>query len=79
MHKHQKVSIEGGLFGRKSLSEDWCVRGMGWGGKVFERGFWTKDTDTAGEERNVEVEVQDHVEVPDLAMEDVMEEDRDER
>ena len=51
---------------------------MGWGGKkVFERGFWTKDADAAGEERNVEVEVLDRVEVPDQAMEDVIEDDGD--
>ena len=56
------------------------MRGMGWAGKkVFERRFWNKDTDTAGEERNIEVEVLDRFEVPDQAMEDVIEDDGDDR
>lgn len=37
------------------LPEDWCLRGMEWGGRrVFERGFWK-----GGEERHVEIEVLD--------------------
>ncbi|EJF65625.1 hypothetical protein DICSQDRAFT_77263 [Dichomitus squalens LYAD-421 SS1] len=83
LREHQKASAESGLLltsGCTPLPEDWCVRGMGWGGKkVFERGFWTKDADAAGEERNVEVEVLDRVEAPESAMEDVMEDDGDER
>ncbi|KAI0670612.1 hypothetical protein C8Q78DRAFT_1170843 [Trametes maxima] len=79
LREHQKVSAESGLLltsGCKPLPEDWCIRGMGWGGKkVFERGFWTKDADTAGEERNVEVEVLDRVEAADQAMDGVVVED----
>ncbi|KAI0721532.1 hypothetical protein C8T65DRAFT_705109 [Cerioporus squamosus] len=83
LREHQKVSAESGLLltgGCKPLPEDWCVRGMGWGGKkVFERGFWTKDADAAGEERNIEVEVLDRVEVPEQAMDGVIEDEGDER
>ena len=67
--KHHKVSAERDLLltsGCKPLPKDWCIRGMGWGGKkVFERGFWNKDTNTAGEERNIEVEVLGCVEITD--------------
>nr|VWO98807.1 G protein beta subunit Gib2 [Ganoderma boninense] len=57
-----------------------CVHGMGWAGKkVFERGFGNKDTDVVGEEQNIEVEVLDHLAVPDQAMEDLIEDDGDDR
>lgn len=83
LREHQKVSTEGGLLltsGCSPLPEDWCVRGMGWGGKkVFERGFWNKEVDTAGEERNVEVEVLDRVEMLEQAMDGVIEDETDER
>ena len=53
---------------------------MGWGGKkVFERGFWNEDADTAGEGRNIEVEVLDRVEIPDQAMDGIVEDEGDER
>ena len=65
--------------GCKLLPEDWYVRGMGWPGKVFGRGFWNKETDAAGEEQDIEVDVLDRFEVPDQAMEDVIEDDGDDR
>ena len=81
LREHQKVSAESGLLltgGCKPLPEDWCIRGMGWGGKkVFERGFWNKDADAAGEERNIEVEVLDRVEQPDQAMDGIIEDEGD--
>ncbi|KAI0637215.1 hypothetical protein C8Q77DRAFT_554722 [Trametes polyzona] len=83
LREHQKVSAESGLLltsGCKPLPEDWCIRGMGWGGKkVFERGFWTKDADTAGEERNIEIEVLDRVETAEHAVDGVVEDETDER
>ncbi|RDX48390.1 hypothetical protein OH76DRAFT_671253 [Lentinus brumalis] len=83
LREHQKVSAESGLLltgGCKPLPEDWCIRGMGWGGKkLFERGFWNKDADAVGEERNIEVEVLDRVEVPEQAMDGVIEDEVDER
>ena len=52
---------------------------MGWGGKkVFERGFWNKDANTAGEERNIEVEVLGCVEITDQAMDGIIEDEGDE-
>ncbi|OJT14129.1 Telomerase-binding protein EST1A [Trametes pubescens] len=81
LREHQKVSAESGILltsGCKPLPEDWCIRGMGWGGKkVFERGFWTKDSDTAGDERNIEVEVLDRVEIADQAMDGLVEDEDD--
>ncbi|KAH9946315.1 uncharacterized protein BXZ73DRAFT_86461 [Epithele typhae] len=83
IREHQKVSVESGLLltsGCKPLPEDWCIRGMGWGGKkVFERGFWNKDADTAGEERNIEVEVLDRIEMPDHGMDGIIEDESDEQ
>ena len=83
VREHQKVSAESGLLltsGCKPLPEDWCVRGMGWGGKkVFERGFWSKDAEATGEERNIEVEVLDRVEIPDEAMDGIIEDEGDNR
>ncbi|KAI0362699.1 hypothetical protein OH77DRAFT_1529844 [Trametes cingulata] len=84
LREHQRASAEGGALlltsGCGPLPEDWCIRGMGWAGKkVFERGFWTKDADTAGEERNIELEVLDRVEGADQAMDGVVEDEADER
>ncbi|CDO74731.1 hypothetical protein BN946_scf184686.g2 [Trametes cinnabarina] len=82
LREHQKVTAESGLLltsGSKPLPEDWCIRGMGWAGKkVFERGFWKKDTDTAEEERNVEIEILDRVEVTDQTVDGVIEDEPDE-
>ncbi|KAI0371731.1 hypothetical protein BV20DRAFT_978724 [Pilatotrama ljubarskyi] len=82
LREHQRVCAESGLLltsGCKPLPEDWCIRGMGWAGKkVFERGFWTKDAKTVGEERNIEVEVLDSVEVAGHAMDGVVEDEADE-
>ncbi|KAJ8482289.1 hypothetical protein ONZ51_g5452 [Trametes cubensis] len=83
LREHQKVCGESGLLltsGCKPLPEDWCIRGMGWAGKkVFERGFWKKDSDAAEEERNVEIEVLDRVEVADQSMDGVVEDEADDR
>ncbi|CCM02870.1 uncharacterized protein FIBRA_04983 [Fibroporia radiculosa] len=47
--------------GCKPLPEDWCLRGMGWGGKrVYPMGFWGKEA--GAEERTVELDVLDKVE-----------------
>nr|VWO98861.1 Type III effector HopI1 [Ganoderma boninense] len=51
----------------------------GAGKKVFDRGFWNKDPDAAGEEQNIEVEILDRLKVPDQAMEDVIEDNDDGR
>ncbi|KAH8117438.1 hypothetical protein DFH11DRAFT_1817087 [Phellopilus nigrolimitatus] len=52
------AQAEGGVrltSGCAPLPEDWCLRGMEWGGRrVFERGFWK-----GGEERHAEMEVLD--------------------
>ncbi|THH33993.1 hypothetical protein EUX98_g312 [Antrodiella citrinella] len=54
------------------LSEDWCMRGLGWGGKkVYERGFWGKEA-TGGEE-NMEMEVLDREEGESEMMDGVIE------
>ncbi|KAL1941675.1 hypothetical protein VTO73DRAFT_7114 [Trametes versicolor] len=77
----RKHRAESGIFltsGCKPLPEDWCIRGMG-GKKVFERGFWRKDSDTAGEEHNIEVEALDRVEVADQAMDGLVEDEDDGR
>lgn len=53
------------------LPEDWCLRGLGWGGKkVYERGFWDKAT--RGEEKSLESEVLDKLQtdVQDGVIED---------
>ena len=59
------------------LNEDWCLRGLGWGGKkVYERGFWDKAT--RGEEKSFESEVLDKiqaVDVQDGVIEDDVEDD----
>ncbi|KAH9951368.1 hypothetical protein B0H21DRAFT_718709 [Amylocystis lapponica] len=57
------------------LPEDWCLRGLGWGGKkVYERGFWGKDG-TAGEERNVELEVLNRAEDGDEQADGIIEDE----
>lgn len=44
------------------LPEDWCIRGMEWvGRKVYERGFWK-----AGDERRMELEALDDIEIVNL-------------
>lgn len=50
--------------GCNPMPEDWCLRGMGWGGKrVYPMGFWSKEADSG--ERNIEMEVLDKVEAGD--------------
>lgn len=47
------------------LSEDWCLRGLGWGGKkIYERGFWDKAT--RGDEISLEAEALDKTDTMDL-------------
>ncbi|KAI5124523.1 hypothetical protein M0805_003047 [Coniferiporia weirii] len=56
------------------LPEDWCLRGMEWGGRrVFERGFWK-----SGEERHVEMEVLDTGEEKDGLTDGIIEDEDDE-
>lgn len=69
---------EGGMrltAGCSPLSEDWCLRGMEWGGRrVYERGFWK-----GGEERRAEMEILDSVEYKDGLTDGIIEdEDEDE-
>ena len=64
--------------GTNPLPEDWCMRGLGWGGKkVYERGFWDKAT--RGEEKSLESEVLDKItqvaDVQDGIIEDDAEDD----
>ncbi|TFY54630.1 hypothetical protein EVJ58_g8746 [Rhodofomes roseus] len=62
--------------GCKSLPEDWCLRGLGWGGKrVYPMGFWGKEANI--EDRNVEVEVLDKSEGGDQ-LDGVIEDEREE-
>ncbi|KAI0928296.1 hypothetical protein AcW2_004349 [Taiwanofungus camphoratus] len=86
IHEQQKERGEGVVLltsGCAPLPEDWCLRGLGWGGKkVFERGFWGKDPSigTSGEEHNVEVEVLDRAESLTETADGIIEEgDDDER
>lgn len=69
--------------GSTPLSEDWCLRGLGWGGKkIYERGFWVKDSaaTTTGEEENIEMEVLDRDETEEEMMDGIIEdEDGDEK
>ncbi|KAA1471246.1 hypothetical protein DENSPDRAFT_776086 [Dentipellis sp. KUC8613] len=56
-----------------ALPEDWCIRGMNWGGRqLYEQGFWK----SAGE-RKMEMEVLDKSE-DNVGSEDVIIEDDDE-
>ena len=63
------------------LAEDWCLRGLGWGGKkVYERGFWDKAT--RGEEKSLESEVLDKLpaaDVRDGVIEDDAEDDEQQK
>lgn len=56
--RRELSQAEGGVrltSGCAPLPEDWCLRGMEWGGRrVYERGFWK-----SGEERRAEMEVLD--------------------
>lgn len=62
--------------GCKPLPEDWCLRGLGWGGKrVYPMGFWGKEVNV--EDRNVEVEVLDKSEAGDQ-MDGIIEDEREE-
>lgn len=77
---HNEWSKEAVLLssGTYPLPEDWCMRGLGWGGKkVYERGFWDKAT--RGEEKSLESEVLDKVapasDVQDGIIEDDAEDD----
>lgn len=66
---------EGGLrltSGCTPLPEDWCIRGMEWSRRVYDRGFWK-----SGEERLAEMEVLNHVEVIDGATDGIIEDDGD--
>lgn len=61
--------------GCQPLPEDWCLRGLGWGGKkVYERGFWGKDV-PSGEEKNVEVEVLDRSDANEEMMDGIIEDE----
>ncbi|GBE82472.1 hypothetical protein SCP_0408560 [Sparassis crispa] len=61
------------------LPEDWCLRGLGWGGKkVYERGFWGKDTaSSAADEENQELKVLDFAEGGDQATDGIIEDGDD--
>ncbi|EPS94044.1 hypothetical protein FOMPIDRAFT_1026327, partial [Fomitopsis schrenkii] len=62
--------------GCKPLPEDWCLRGLGWGGKrVYPMGFWGKEANI--EDRNIEVEVPDKSEGGDQ-MDRIIEDEREE-
>ncbi|KZT11502.1 uncharacterized protein LAESUDRAFT_643103 [Laetiporus sulphureus 93-53] len=78
--EQQKERGEGAVLltsGCHPMPEDWCLRGLGWGGKrVYPMGFWGKETNS--EERNVEMEVLDKVEVRDQ-MDGVIENDDDDQ
>ncbi|TDL27426.1 hypothetical protein BD410DRAFT_818864 [Rickenella mellea] len=67
---------EGGVrltSGCSPLSEDWCLRGMEWGGRrVYERGFWK-----AGEERHAEMEVLCNDERDESATDGIIEDEND--
>ncbi|KAL4251674.1 hypothetical protein ABKN59_003762 [Abortiporus biennis] len=81
-NEQQKERSEGGglllTSGCTPLPEDWCLRGLGWGGKkVFERGFWGKDA-ASGEEKNVEVEVLDRCVGDEQMMDGIIEDEDDE-
>lgn len=60
--------------GTLPLPEDWCIRGMEWGGRrVFERGFWK-----SGEDRHAEMEVLDAEEAMDSLTDGIIEDEDDE-
>ncbi|KAL5511564.1 hypothetical protein ACEPAH_4781 [Sanghuangporus vaninii] len=66
------VQVESGVrltSGCSPLPEDWCLRGMEWGGRrVFERGFWK-----GGEERHMEIEILDACEDKDSLTDGIIE------
>ncbi|KAI0693720.1 hypothetical protein BC835DRAFT_1406670 [Cytidiella melzeri] len=58
------------------LPEDWCLRGLGWGGKkIFEHGFWSRDTN--GEEKNFETEILDRQETDAALLDGIIEDEDD--
>ncbi|TFY51138.1 hypothetical protein EVJ58_g10720 [Rhodofomes roseus] len=62
--------------GCKPLPEDWCLRGLGWGGKrVYPMGFWGKEANI--EDRKVEDEVLDKSEGGDQ-LDGIIEDEREE-
>lgn len=71
------VQAEGGIrltSGCAPMSEDWCLRGMEWGGRrVYERGFWK-----SGEDRHAEMEVLDAEEDKDNVTDGIIEDETDE-
>lgn len=79
-HEQQKERSEAGALltsGCAPLPEDWCLRGLGWGGKkVFERGFWGKDA-TAEDVKNMEMEVLDKCESNEDMMDGIIEDEDD--
>ncbi|KAH8108120.1 hypothetical protein BXZ70DRAFT_997629 [Cristinia sonorae] len=79
--EQDKERNDGGMLltsGTSPLPEDWCLRGLGWGGKkVYERGFWGKDA--TGDEENVEMEILDKDESQDDVMDGIIEEDDDDK
>lgn len=82
-HELQKERGDSGLLltsGCSPLPEDWCLRGLGWGGKkVYERGFWGKEV-ISEDVRNVEMEVLEKCETNEDMMDGVIEdEDEDEQ
>jgi protein SMG6 len=57
--------------GCSPLPEDWCLRGMEWGGRrVYERGFWKN-----GEGRHAEMEVLDTIEIKDGQTDGIIEDE----
>lgn len=77
---HRESNNAAGLLSAATqpLPEDWCLRGLIWGGrKIYERGFW--DRGTSGEEKNMEAGVLDRVEASEEGMDGIIEdEDEDE-
>lgn len=71
------TQIDGGRLtaGCTPLPEDWCLRGMEWGGRrLFERGFWK-----GAEGQHVELEVLDTNEEPEGLTDGIIEDEDDER
>lgn len=71
----EERSVSGRLLTSRStpLSEDWALRGLGWGGKkIYERGFWK---DAISEEENVEMEVLNRDETEDEIMDGIIEDE----
>ena len=75
--EQQKERGDAGMLltsGSTPLSEDWCLRGLGWGGKkVYERGFWNKEA--VNEDENMELEVLDRDEAEEEMMDGIIEDE----